>query len=489
MALNFDEQKNYFDSKYYVINLKYSKCEVDKAMAEFFNKKKVTPIIRAILHEHAHYIQCATTEVGYYLKMLDDYQMDHIKNMVNEASKGKLVCYPMMSNIMNNKNTRKKSQALKDITTHYYYWVLAEIVRQLILGDEKTIAYYLSKMMNGEGYLDYYLELDEALKCCLYEEKQEEKIKAEVEEELLIKIFTCAYAMQVVANLKISDLLESQALITEYFYDEVADERLIEFLSKKEMGKEIEKYCLPLILYYNCYNLDLKNKSDFLSFKLGYHAICQLVLSAPILPFHRRTKNVSLLFEIEINIRFLVLISFCDKIRLPKSIEEYSRYIKDLVDYLKISPIEDAYKECLDNKRFFYNNLLVLFVEDEKEKIFLKAQEKYKKDNCSFYNAFDLQKLSKENVGIKYSDQAFDPVNNILSPIVIDLVYQYYIELLYGYQIKERKSNSKAIFVAPHIELSRDIMEALQCVISTFNENIQRQDRRLPTCVLKETKL
>lgn len=237
MGLYNDDEKNYFDNKYYVINLKYTKSEVDKALSEFTENKKVTPIIRAILHEHAHYIQSATTSVGYYLKMLDDYQNSHIRDMVNEMIKTNKICYPMINNIVAPEHIRKEN---KNMTTHYYYWVLAEIVRQMLLGNEETVSYYLDRMMEGAGYFDYYLELDECLKCCyLYIEKQgTEKESIANQDEFLNNIFKVATLLQRFLGFQISDVLESQALLAEYFYDEVADERLIKYISIKKMDRE-----------------------------------------------------------------------------------------------------------------------------------------------------------------------------------------------------------------------------------------------------------
>lgn len=486
MGLYNDDEKNYFDNKYYVINLKYTKSEVDKALSEFTENKKVTPIIRAILHEHAHYIQSATTSVGYYLKMLDDYQNSHIRDMVNEMIKTNKICYPMINNIVAPEHIRKEN---KNMTTHYYYWVLAEIVRQMLLGNEETVSYYLDRMMEGAGYFDYYLELDECLKCCyLYIEKQgTEKESIANQDEFLNNIFKVATLLQRFLGFQISDVLESQALLAEYFYDEVADERLIKYISIKKMDREQKKYCLPLILYYECYEFDLKNKSDFLSFKLGFHAICQIVLSAPILPFQKRSKH-TLLLEIEINTRFLILWNICSKINPPKSKEDYSRYIKELTELMETMPIEYTYKECLENKRYFYNNFIVSVIEDRKEEIFFEAQEKYLNDISSFYQTFELPMMLENVVGIKYNNQQFEGLKEELGYIVIDLMYQYYIELLYGYQIKKKNNKSKEIFVYPHMKLSNKDMELLQWSITIFNEGMQRRNKNLPQCVLKESK-
>lgn len=188
---------------------------------------------------------------------------------------------------------------------------------------------------------------------------------------------------------------------------------------------------MPLILYYECYEFDLKNKSDFLSFKLGFHAICQIVLSAPILPFQKRSKH-TLLLEIEINTRFLILWNICSKINPPKSKEDYSRYIKELTELMETMPIEYTYKECLENKRYFYNNFIVSVIEDRKEEIFFEAQEKYLNDISSFYQTFELPMMLENVVGIKYNNQQFEGLKEELGYIVIDLMYQYYIELLYG---------------------------------------------------------
>lgn len=245
------------------------------------------------------------------------------------------------------------------------------------------------------------------------------------------------------------------------------------------MNKEQSKYLLPLSMYQSAYNFDLSNKHDFLSFKLGFNAICQITLNAPILPFQNKHSS-HLLFETEINARFMDLINFSKSVSPPKSQDDYCRYIDELTTRKLYKSLESSYSEIEKNKKNIFNNFLTEICK-EKEYLFLSAQKEYKKNKINYYYFLSGQYTSPRAFCMKYSDNKLDlPINKLLYCFQ-ELQYQYYTELLYGYKANILKNQ---IIVCPIVELSDYTINNLQFLVDDFNSILKLKSVLLPKMIL-----
>ena len=279
---------NCFYSDLNIIQLECSDEELFDAIDLYNEKKVVLPILKSYMHEHTHFIQYNTTSIGYYLKLLGNYQIAYLSKIADEMLKSPDFIYPMMWHIQMRKNEKDR---FKRPIHFYYYWYLAEIVRVYLTGSRETFEYYLQNMMHGEfyGIFDYILELEPELIKIFNSDYQYTKRKITSDSEQFERFRIAALLKTIAFNQGIRDLFESQALLSEYYFDEVADERLIKALERnKFLSSDSIDYLLPLKFYRDLHSFDLSNKRDFLSFKLGFHAICQIAFHAPILPFQEK---------------------------------------------------------------------------------------------------------------------------------------------------------------------------------------------------------
>lgn len=370
----YDVGGNCFYSDLNVIKIDCSDEELFCAMALFYEKKVILPVLRSYLHEHTHFIQYNTTPVGYYLQ----------------------------------------------------------------------------KVMHGEfyGIFDFILELEpELVKILNPAYPYTGRKLTAMENKKQKKAFkTSVFLKNTAMNMGIKDLLESQALLAEYYYDDIADERLLKALEKKEFSSNQADYLFPLIFYRNLHSFDLINKKDFLRFKLGFHAVCQIALHAPVLPFHDKLGPLSI-GELEIDLRLTHLLNAGRKISPPESLGSVS-------------------KSIFENRELIRNNIMRKVFHSKQERLLIDAQEIFLKDKSEFHHFLGGMVSSPGMFYFKFSGKG--PVLDAdgLMNFYYDLVYQYYKELLMGYNAK---NSPDAIMVSPVVELSRSHMDILNEAVEKFN--------------------
>lgn len=292
----YDVGGNCFYSDLNVIKIDCSDEELFCAMALFYEKKVILPVLRSYLHEHTHFIQYNTTPVGYYLQ----------------------------------------------------------------------------KVMHGEfyGIFDFILELEpELVKILNPAYPYTGRKLTAMENKKQKKAFkTSVFLKNTAMNMGIKDLLESQALLAEYYYDDIADERLLRALEKKEFSSNQADYLFPLIFYRNLHSFDLTNKKDFLRFKLGFHAVCQIALHAPVLPFHDKLGPLSI-GELEIDLRLTHQLNAGRKISPPESLGDYDRYINEMTRQNGYKSLGSVSKSIFENRELIRNNIM--------RKVFHSKQKSY----------------------------------------------------------------------------------------------------------------
>lgn len=469
---------NNFYTDVNIIELNCRSEELFDAMDLFNEKRTILPIFRSYLHEHTHFIQHNTTPVGYYLKLLRDYQKIYMPKITDEMLKAPEFTYPMMWHIQKRKNEKDR---FKRPIHFYYYWYLAEVVRQYLNGDYETFEYYIHQMAHDEfyGIYDFMLELEPELIKMLhpgYGYRGRKIIITGSEEKSGGNYFDPGFGMPKLNAL--NDVLESQALLAEYYFDETADERLLKALSKEKIPSWQSDYLYPLITYARKHSFDLSKKEDFLSFKLGFHAICQIVLHAPILPFQDRLGEV-LFADIEIELRLAQLLSISN-VSPPKSFDDYDRYIAELIDAAGYKSLESVTQNILVNGDLIMNSRMNSNLMLKKEKLFLSAQKLFRDDKMNFYHLLSGLRTQPGDFGFKFLDKAARIDEAEIVDILNNLIYQYYKELLMGYEMNK---SHDVIYVSPVVQVRDQIMELLQESIDTFNEI---QSDRLPKMVLTE---
>lgn len=262
---------------------------------------------------------------------------------------------------------------------------MAEIVRLILIGDYETLSYYTERMMYGEGLPDYFMELEQYLNKVLSGETRSCKRKMKKHSDIELQRIQLGVFNNAFSNLNITSAMESQALLSEYYFDEIADEFLIKAIGKSNYQEDQMHYLLPLRLYQEAYSFDLRKKSDFLSFKLGFNAVCQIVFHAPILPFQDEIGPYSL-GEIDINARFNELI-LVPSISPPKSLSNYNRYINELLTERSYILLKKSCGEIFRHQKMILENRFgaITSLCKTKEHIFLSAQKRYDKNPINYY--------------------------------------------------------------------------------------------------------
>lgn len=462
----YDTGGNCFYSDLNVIKIDCSDEELFCAMDLFNEKKVVLPVLRSFLHEHTHFIQYNTTPVGYYLKLLGSYQMAYLPKIASEMLKSPEFTYPMMLHIQLRKNEKDR---FKRPIHFYYYWYLAEVIRVYLTGERETFDYYLQKVMHGEfyGIFDFILELEPELVKILdpaypYTGRKLTSMKNE-EQKNAFKI--SVFLKNTVMNMGIKDLLESQALLSEYYYDDIADERLLKALEKKEFSSNQVDYLFPLILYRSLYSFDLTNKKDFLRFKLGFHAVCQIALHAPVLPFHDKLGPLHT-GDLEIDVRLPYLLNAGRKISPPESLGDYDRYIDEMTRQNGYKSLESVSKSIFENREMIQNNIMRKVFRSKQERLFIGAQKIFLKDKSEFYRFLGGTASSPGMFYFKFTGRGPALDEDGVMNFYYDLLYQYYKELLMGYNAK---NSPDAIMVSPAVELKRGHMDILKEAVELFN--------------------
>lgn len=462
----YDTGGNCFYSDLNVIKIDCSDEELFCAMDLFNEKKVVLPVLRSFLHEHTHFIQYNTTPVGYYLKLLGSYQMAYLPKIADEMLKSPEFTYPMMLHIQLRKNEKDR---FKRPIHFYYYWYLAEVIRVYLTGERETFDYYLQKVMHGEfyGIFDFILELEPELVKILnpaypYTGRKLTAMKNE-EQENAFK--TSVFLKNTVMNMGIKDLLESQALLSEYYYDDIADERLLKALEKKEFSSNQVDYLFPLILYRSLYSFDLTNKKDFLRFKLGFHAVCQIALHAPVLPFHDKLGPLYI-GDLEIDVRLPYLLNAGRKISPPESLGDYDCYIDEITRQNGYKSLESVSKSIFENREMIQNNIMRKVFRSKQERLFIGAQKIFLKDKSKFYRFLGGTASSPGMFYFKFTGKGPALDEDGVTNFYYDLLYQYYKELLMGYNAK---NSPDAIMVSPAVELKRGHMDILKEAVELFN--------------------
>lgn len=462
----YDTGGNCFYSDLNVIKIDCSDEELFCAMDLFNEKKVVLPVLRSFLHEHTHFIQYNTTPVGYYLKLLGSYQMAYLQKIASEMLKSPEFTYPMMLHIQLRKNEKDR---FKRPIHFYYYWYLAEVIRVYLTGERETFDYYLQKVMHGEfyGIFDFILELEPELVKILnpaypYTGR---KLTAMKNEEQKNAFKTSVLLKNTVMKMGIKDLLESQALLSEYYYDDIADERLLKALEKKEFSSNQVDYLFPLILYRSLYSFDLTNKKDFLRFKLGFHAVCQIALHAPVLPFHDKLGPLHT-GDLEIDMRLPYLLNARRKISPPESLGDYDRYIDEMTRQNGYKSLESVSKSIFENREMIQNNIMRKVFRSKQERLFIGAQKIFLKDKSEFYRFLGGTASSPGMFYFKFTGKGPALDEDGVMNFYYDLLYQYYKELLMGYNAK---NSPDAIMVSPAVELNRSHMDILKEAVELFN--------------------
>lgn len=462
----YDVGGNCFYSDLNVIKIDCSDEELFCAMALFYEKKVILPVLRSYLHEHTHFIQYNTTPVGYYLKLLGSYQMAYLPKIADEMLKSPEFTYPMMLHIQQRKNEKDR---FKRPVHFYYYWYLAEVIRVYLTGERETFDYYLQKVMHGEfyGIFDFILELEpELVKILNPAYPYTGRKLTAMENKKQKKAFkTSVFLKNTAMNMGIKDLLESQALLAEYYYDDIADERLLRALERKAFSSNQADYLFPLIFYRNLHSFDLTNKKDFLRFKLGFHAVCQIALHAPVLPFHDKLGPLSI-EELEINLRLPHLLNAGRKIAPPESLGDYDRYIDEMTRQNGYKSLGSVSKSIFENRELIRNNIMRKAFRSKQERLFIDAQEIFLKDKSEFYHFLGGMVSSPGMFYFKFSGKG--PVLDAdgLMNFYYDLVYQYYKELLMGFNAV---NSPDAIMVSPVVELRRRDIDLLKETVEKFN--------------------
>lgn len=451
--------KSFFDGNSFIISLE---CNAKDFYQDFYNLKEnyvSSRLIKSFLHEYTHYIQLSTTTVGYYLKLLKNYQQIRMMlcctDVLNTRPK-KL--YPLFYNIMDLKNSRTKN---KKASYQYYYWVLSEIVRLFILGDSDTLSYYQHYMMDGMGFLDYFLELDEELKR-FYQLEPDSFKYSEFSDEVKDKM-SLGFMLSEMSNISIASLIESEALLSEYYFDEVADERLLSLLKMEHLGKEECNYFLPLILYRSTYGFDLKCRKDFSRFKLGFHGICQIVLHSPILPFQGGKKEKGMV-DIELNAKFMMLLLFRE-VEPPELESDYVRYLHELEKRFQFITMDESYSYISNYGR----NIMSKFSETctIKEIIFVNAQKKYNDDPLNYYKYLSSLYFEIDAFYLTFRDRDLESSFLNIDLLFSNLVEQYFRELMYGYSLK---NSSKNILVKTPVKVTKRTLVNLEYCAKKFNK-------------------
>lgn len=467
---------NNFYTNLNIIQLNCEAEELFEAMDLYNRERIVLPILRAYLHEHTHFIQHNTTPVGYYIKLLKDYQATWLPKITDEMLKSPDFTYPMMWHIQ---RRRKEDDRFKK-PIHYYYWYLAEMVRLYLVGKEKTFNYYVDNMMKGEfyGIIDFVLELEPELIQLLDQSYDYNGRKFFDNQEQLKKIQLAATLTSFNMGGVLKSIFESQALLSEYFFDAVADERLEKALNEHNISPRHRNYLFPLILYKNTYSFDLSNKNDFLSFKPGFNAICQIALHAPILPFQDKLGQISI-GDIEIDIRFIQMLLLQSKIVPPKSLNDYNRYIDELTEINGYKSLKCISQNIVCSENLIMNNRWMMSCSLKKEMLFLSAQKEYLDNPTNFLQLLSGQATPPSFFHFKFRNKKLFLDEDGFADLLHDLIYQYYKELLMGYNINKF---ANVITVSPVVEISDDSIEILNIGIELFNASIPK---KLPRMVLE----
>ncbi len=471
----FKNSKNgsFFDSNNYIISLNYKQDNFYKAYYNFKKNGEVSPILRSFLHEHAHFLQFATTTVGYYLKLLGDYQLNRITACFRVVMNSKEKVYPLFKNVMNIKNRHVKNDK---VAYHYYYWVLCELIRLLILGDTSTLDYYQQYMMEGLGLFDYFFEQDQEFKK-LYNIKSDSYENIEYSDQSLDQlnygIFTTIFT-----NLSMTSVIESEALLTEYHFDDVADERLLKLLGTKSTTVRTADYLFPLVVYRDIHNFDLTNKRDFLRFKLGFHGICQIVLNSPMLPFQRHNSTLRLT-EIELNTKFVLLL-LSHEINPPEKESEYNQYLNELLAFFNWISLNENYNDIEKNQSILMNNPLSLST--FKESIFISAQKMYNKDAFNYYCYLSSYYSDPDMFCLKFIDNELDYPIEKFSYLTQNLASQFYKELLYGYNFKQ---SPEKIYVHTPVRMSKPTLNILEMYADFYNSTWSNLRSDFPKMIIR----
>jgi hypothetical protein len=274
------------------------------------------------------------------------------------------------------------------------------------------------------------------------------------------------------ARMNLASITESEALLAEYWFDEVADERLLRLLNNNDLQTvERSYYLLPLMMFRGFHSLDLTDKEDFLSFKLGFHAICQIVLNSPLLPYQ---KKDNLLPEIDANEKFVMLITY-SKTPLPKNEEDYSRYIDEIIKEFQLKPLEESYRELKQNEDLLMNRKLSRT--SFKEEVFISAQNMYAKDPVYYYRFLNGTYSKKSMFSVKFKDSDLDYPFERMPYLVEHVLRSFYVELLYGYNYDHFQNG---IDVKTPVKLSPLSMELLQSLIGIYNREFDMLHLNMP---------
>ena len=468
------DRNTFFDSNCCIMSLNCTSDELGKAFEHLDKYGETVPVLRDFLHEHAHHIQFATTTVGYYLNLIHNYQFQRLRTCCTYVMQSKEKVYPLFKSIL---NIKTRQIVNKKAAHHYYYWALGEMIRLNMWGELNTINEYLEYMMQGEGLHDYYAEMDEALKRLYGIPKAGNSnfgpASDELEDMLKVSMFH-----QMAASVSLATIIESEALLAEYWYDEVADERLIRLLNRTKMTADEQNYLYPLILYKSVNKLDLIDRNDFLSFKLGFHAICQIVLNSPLLPFQEKEVFMP---EIDVSLKFIMLL-FHSEIPLPKTKEDYDGYIEEIVRKFQIKSLKENYNELKQNENLLMNRILFPFT--FKEEVYISAQNIYNLDPLYYYQFLNGKYSKRSMFSIKFTDCDLDYPTDRIMYLLYESLRKYYEELLYGYNYHGSKSQ---IEVYTPVKLSRQTMEELGDLVDLYNMGLKVQDPNLPLLIINNS--
>ena len=466
-----DSVRSTFDSFVYQIDLACTKEELNESFMLHETEGILSPPLRSLLHEHCHLIQYATTIFGYYMNLVETFQRNAMVSLVNCCLEDKVDPYGVVHQIMARNGLPKEN-------TYYYDWALGEIVRIQLTGTFDELTEYLCRIMKGNGFLDYYGELDLFLSRLSHIPKKlrADFLSPEVDPQIAKQLLAASF-MNDGLQINVSSILESQAHLTQYFFDSVADEAFCAMMKPQQLTREKANYLVPLQLYWKTHQFDLQNPEDFMSFKLGFFAICDLALNAPMLPFYRHP-----LFEPMT--RFTAMIVMTQKIRPPRHLEDYSRYQMELVRWCGLSsPWEDS--RMLQRQGSFFKPWKQVS-SNCKEKAFLDAQRLFQNDRLMSFHFLSASFTPQKLIDIVFQNGSRSIFRtNCEEYFFLRNVHEYYHQLVMG---KAGNGSHRQIEVSIPNDLDQPSYHYLSFCCEQFNRKLRHISKKLPCMVLVPSK-
>lgn len=145
---------------------------------------------------------------------------------------------------------------------------------------------------------------------------------------------------------------------------------------------------------------------------------------------------------------------------------DYNRYVDEMTKQNGYTSLELSSKSIVESRELIMNNVVQKFINDKKEKLLISAQKLYFRNKFNFYLLLSGEATSPGSFYFKFSNKGIVLDEDGLMDLYYDLLYQYYKELLMGYNA-DRSSN--AITVSPVVEMKKQDMEFLNECVEKFN--------------------